>query len=189
MRTIISPNSESERIIGRLAGLKLGQDLFELGGIGVLAREDNGIFKLRGGFQGFDAGFVNGFGFFYGFEADFEAGFDGGDVGLEPDEGRSIAGGAQDFVQFAAIALGGVAAFQDEGGTGFSDLADEQQNQGAREAVFTLQSVKIIERGVKLICELLGECGFTTTGGAENEDGAGTVAAVFLLTFHKLPPL
>ena len=94
LRTIISPNSESERIMERLTGLKLGQDLFELGGIGVFAREDNGIFKLRGGFQGFDAGLVNGFGFFYGLEADFEAGFDGGDVGLEPDEGRSIAGGA-----------------------------------------------------------------------------------------------
>ena len=62
----------------------------------MFAREDDGIFKLRGGFQSFDAGFVNGFGFFYGFEADFEAGFDGGDVGLEPDKGGSVAGGAQD---------------------------------------------------------------------------------------------
>lgn len=55
--------------------------------------------------------------------------------------------------------------------------------------MFTFQGVKVIERGVKLICELFGECGFTTAGGAENEDGAGIVAAVFLLTFHKLPPL
>ena len=191
LRTITSPNSESCRSMRRLPSLELGQDLFELGGVGVFAREDDGILELRRSFEGLDAGFVDGFGFFDGFETGFEAGLDGGDIGLEPDESGGVASGAEDFVQLAAVALGGVAAFEHEGGTGLGDLADEQKHERTREAVFALQRVEIIKSGVELVRELLGECGFAAAGGAKNKNSARArdVAAVFLLTFHRLPPL
>ncbi len=130
LRTITSPNSRSVIIMWR--SLELSQNLFELGVISVLAREDDRCFGVRGSFEGLYTTVVNSFGFFDGFELILETHTDRIDISLDPDERRRIAGGAQNFGKFSAIFFGIITALEDERRAGFCDLINEEKNELSR---------------------------------------------------------
>ncbi len=73
--------------------------------ISVFAGEDDGIFGVGRGFESFDATVVGDLGFLDGLELVFQAGTDGADIGLNPNQSRSIAGGAQNLGELAAVFL------------------------------------------------------------------------------------
>lgn len=93
--------------------------------IGVFARKHDWGFGIRWSFERFNAGVIDRFGFFDRFQAILQASTNSIDVGLDPDQGGRIAGRAQDFGQFATLALGADATFDDESGAGFGDLLDQ----------------------------------------------------------------
>lgn len=140
--------------------------------ISVLAGEDDRGFGVGRGFESFNPAVVGDFGLLNGFQLILQTGTDGADVGLDPDQSRGVASGAENLGELAAVFLGVVAAFEDESRAGLCNFGDEEQNELTREIVFLFQSVQIIECGVKLGSELLTECGFAATGCAEDKNCA-----------------
>lgn len=140
--------------------------------ISVFAGEDDGIFGVGRGFESFDATVVGDLGFLDGLELVFQAGTDGADIGLNPNQSRSIAGGAQNLGELAAVFLGIIATLENESGAGFGNLGNQEQDELAGEIMILLQGVQVIECGVKLGSELLTESGFAATGCAEDKNCA-----------------
>lgn len=140
--------------------------------ISVLAGEDDRGFGVGWSFKSFDPAVVGDLCLLDGFQLILQAGADSADVGLDPDQSRGVAGGAENLGELAAVFLGVVAAFEDESRAGLRNFGDEEQNELTREVVLLFQSIQIIECGVKLGSELLTECGFAATGCAEDKNCA-----------------
>lgn len=131
-----SPNSGS-LIITDLT-LQLRQNLFELGMIGMLTRQNDWSFGVGWTFESLDAVLVDGFGLFDRLELVLEAHANRADVGLNPDQSRGVAGSPEDFAELAAVFLSIVAAFDDEGGASLSHFRDEEKDKLTREVVLLL---------------------------------------------------
>lgn len=106
--------------------MELGQDLFELGSVGMFAGKYDWHFDFGRPFEKFNSGVIDSFSLIDGFEFVLETHTNCIDVGLDPDECGRIAGGTKDLGKFAAIFFGVVPSFEDERGAGAGDLLDEK---------------------------------------------------------------
>lgn len=86
----------------------------QLGLESVFPREDNRVFIFGRSFKLSNLGGVFSLGLLDRFQANFETGFDSVDIGLNPDKGRSVTVGAEEFFDLFAILLGVELAFDDE---------------------------------------------------------------------------
>lgn len=139
----------------------------ELSGKSVFTGEDDGIFKLGGGFDFAHAFVVFGLGLRDGTKFIFETSFDGVNVGLNPNKGWVVTGFFENCADGVSFFFGIEAAFNDDVLVGFSDEIKDFEGCLAIEIVFFFDVVDIVEWSVKLSREFFAKSSFTTTGGSE----------------------